>query len=669
MGRFLLFGFKNSSGQYLWAKIQWKELPANFLNGNDQILSDRKNIFTGGTPTQDKAHIIINTQNFGCTTTPNISNTATPGTAFTKKENHFFYSGFANNTTTTISMKYNDCAGTNANSPGQLRSVGIVKTASAVAPVTLLSATDRGCVNGKRKIEIALQGGTGVYEMNQPGEVTFINGVQYDKYVLLDTIFGRNYLLLDPGTTSIKVRDARVYDQLTGVNDPVNGQDAMFTLLPQISNLGAAGYYTIPITSVASCTTPATTCYRLYVANYASSGDYRPITLNSSGNVLNLNSAGDNTNNSIWKVERVDGTYSKIVSATNNNIAITIENGTAGQDNIVNVATYTGAGSQKWLINQDPYNNNFLRSSLNNAFFVGGGNGAYGGGDTDPNTKDLKLKSDTYWGANKWVMQAVGCPVATCYRLYVANYASSGDYRPITLNSSGNVLNLNSAGDNTNNSIWKVEPVDGTYSKIVSATNNNIAITIENGTAGQDNIVNVATYTGAGSQKWLINQDPYNNNFLRSSLNNSFFVGGGNGAYGGGDTDPNTKDLKLKSDTYWGANKWVMQTVGCPAPASVRVPVNSSFTDIQAVKQETGVFISPNPVNKELNFAYTSHNQNSFVRVAVYDVFGKNHVSVLQPKKGSTLNGTISVYGLVPGNYTLMITEGEKVTSKKFIKQ
>jgi len=163
---------------------------------------------------------------------------------------------------------------------------------------------------------------------------------------------------------------------------------------------------------------------------------------------------------------------------------------------------------------------------------------------------------------NQTVDVSVGCGT-DCYRFYIAS-AHAGTpsvFKPITL--TGNVLNV-SDGDLSDNSKWK-KVVDGGYSKLVSVTNENIAISIESGSAYDGAVVNVAPYSGASSQKWSIEQSPGQIYFfIKSSLNSNLFIGGSTGSWDAGDGDPNTKDLKLKSDTGWGANKWFMESVACP---------------------------------------------------------------------------------------------------------
>lgn len=488
---------------------------------------------------------------------------------------------------------------------------------------------------------------------------------------------------------------------------------------------------------VAVCNPPVSSCYRFYIAGFHSSNDFRPITL--SGNILNLPSNGDNTNNSIWKKVQ-DGAYSKLVSVTNENTAITIENGAAGYDAVVNVANYTGAGSQKWSIEQSsgqPYY--FIKSSLNTGFFIGGGNGAWDGGDTDMGTKDLKLKSDAGWGGNKWYMESVTCPTtcssptltisangstslcggglvslstsgcsggtinwsnggtgtgtsvsaagsytatctlpgctpggpsnsitvtncnpSPCYRLYIAGYHSSNDFRPITL--TGSVLNIPSNGDNTNNSIWKIVQ-DGAYSKLVSVTNENTAITIENGVASFDAVVNVASYTGAGSQKWSIEQSPGQSYyFIKSSLNTGLFIGGGNGAWDGGDADSNTKDLKLKNDTGWGGNKWFMQSVTCPNGR-----ISAEYVGDNAEEVATKTVVSPNPTEGIVKVKYYLAKQAK-VFFSLTDNLGKAvYAKQIESKAGENY-AEFDLKNSPAGVYYLNLRSVQKTETVKVVK-
>lgn len=482
---------------------------------------------------------------------------------------------------------------------------------------------------------------------------------------------------------------------------------------------------------------PLSSCYRFYIAGFHSSNDFRPITL--SGSILNLPSNGDNSNNSIWKKVQ-DGAYSKLVSVTNENTAITIESGSASFEAVVNVAAYTGAGSQKWSIEQSsgqPYY--FIKSSLNTGLFIGGGNGSWDGGDTDPNSKDLKLKSDASWGGNKWYMQSVTCPTtcssptltitangstslcggglvslstsgcsggtinwsnggtgtgttvsaagsytatctlsgctqsspsnaitvttcnpSPCYRFYIAGYHSSNDFRPITL--SGSVLNIPSNGDNTNNSIWK-KIEDGAYSKLVSVTNENTAITIEGGSASFDAIVNVASYTGAGSQKWQFEQaSGQSYHFIKSSLNAGLFIGGGNGAWDGGDADPNTKDLKLKSDASWGGNKWYMQSVTCPNGR-----ISAEYVASNVDEGSTKTVVSPNPTDGIIKVKYHLTGQAT-VFFSFTDNLGKTILTKQVESKAGSNQTEFDLKNNPAGIYYLNLRSVQKTETVKVVK-
>lgn len=507
LGENMLIGFvrdNNGAKECLYVTKKWKDLSSatsnpNFANYNDKILADR--ILVGST---NKAHVIINTQNTGCGgTTPSISHTESPmPSGVAQKVNHFLYTGLQNGNT-NITLKYLNCSGgpvggATGGNPGTV----IIGKGGTIQPVSIASTTDLGCVGNKRKIKFNFTGGTGVYEMNQPGQRTYFDGIGLlDEFALVDNsgVFGKDFLLLDAGAQTIKVRDAQKYDEVTGIGDPANGDDAMRLVLPQMVNRN----YTLSVNVPSCITTPSLS------ANLTS------ITLPSSGTGQSLIVTGQNLTGS-WTI------------STNGNTWITPSVSTGGNGN----TTLS------------------ISATVNTSSTTRGGSITISGGGASSVTIPVSQN---------------GTVNGNCYRLQVANYASSGQYKPITLN--GSILNLNDLGDNTSNSIWKTALVDGINSKIVSATNENIAITIEGSTVAFDNIVNVANYTGAGNQKWLINQDAYGNYYLRSSLNNSLFIGGASGQYGGGDADPNTKDLKLKSDLNWGANKWVMQSVTCPVPS------------------------------------------------------------------------------------------------------
>jgi NPCBM/NEW2 domain/Putative binding domain, N-terminal/Secretion system C-terminal sorting domain len=340
MGENLLIGFArtNSGGtrECLYVTKKWKELPANFTNGNDVIISDRNLIYSN---TQNKAHVILNTQNTGCSVTPVVSFSESPTPPSVRpqpgnpgKVNHFFYNGFASGAT-VVTLQYTNCDGTAANGPGSPKTTTITRSSATVSSV-VASPTFDPCINGIRKVTLNLSGGTGVYEMNIPNEKTKIyDGAIIDKYTFVDdlNIFGRNYLQLSAGTTqTIKVRDARIYDVITGAGDPVPQQDYMNTLLPAVAN----NYYPITI-NVPACNVATLTATNPTL--FGSNASNQNITVTASNLSPNSWSASNNGNTwiTVSPSSGVSGatpmtiSVSANTSATQRNGSITISGGGA----------------------------------------------------------------------------------------------------------------------------------------------------------------------------------------------------------------------------------------------------------------------------------------------------------------------------------------------------
>ena len=568
LGKFFLVGVK-VNGVYYWGKVLWKVVPTTGFTQN-LTFSDRAIIGNG----VNKAHLVHQTQSTECRNcginpstrvTPVVSRQSNNPNLVLKTPqdapNHFLFSNFTN-LSESISLKYDNCSGAtngvqigNPSTQGTASAVSIQKQSGALSKVELdCQNTIIGSCNSngtKRQVFLKLNGGSGIYEVNPNGQQVDISDPQLntpeliDEYVLLrsDGLFGTPSIELAPGNNIIKVRDAQIYDIITGTGSPTNGEQIESTLrsvknLLQQGDIQQGGYYTVNI-NVPACAVSTFQCNTPTIATNTTS--------------LNFTSSASN----------------QALTVTGSNLTGTWSAATTNSWITFNPASPTGGnGATSFTINV----------SANTASTSRSGSVTISGGGATSITINVSQS---------------GVSTSSCYRLNVANFASGNDFRPITLNN--NILNLNSAGDNTNNSIWKVVPDNG-YSKIVSVTNENTAITIEGGSAAFNNIVNVASYTGASSQKWLINQDAYGNNYLRSSLNTSLFIGGGNGAYGGGDSDPNTKDLKLKNDASWGANKWVMQSVTCPISCILSSPTsvtaNPSTISVSGTSQLSGTCTS-----------------------------------------------------------------------------
>jgi alpha-L-fucosidase len=93
------------------------------------------------------------------------------------------------------------------------------------------------------------------------------------------------------------------------------------------------------------------------------------------------------------------------------------------------------------------------------------------------------------------------------------------------------------------------------------------------------------------------------------------------------------------------------------------LPEASSSTDAnQEIKDEYHVSLFPNPAEGILNIKQTG---NLTLDIAVYNILGQNVLN----QKVYGMTAALDVSGLSPGIYTIKISDGERVSTEKFIKK
>ncbi|MES2764140.1 MAG: T9SS type A sorting domain-containing protein [Bacteroidota bacterium] len=88
----------------------------------------------------------------------------------------------------------------------------------------------------------------------------------------------------------------------------------------------------------------------------------------------------------------------------------------------------------------------------------------------------------------------------------------------------------------------------------------------------------------------------------------------------------------------------------------------NSTTGIQSYNQLSNVMVSPNPATSELFIGSGSH----FGKVSIVDALGK---TVLTHDANYAAQTTINISSLSKGVYFLQVNDGNRVTTKKFIKE
>jgi hypothetical protein len=75
----------------------------------------------------------------------------------------------------------------------------------------------------------------------------------------------------------------------------------------------------------------------------------------------------------------------------------------------------------------------------------------------------------------------------------------------------------------------------------------------------------------------------------------------------------------------------------------------------------------PNPANESITLT-VSQQTSSTLRIMIYDVLGNLLKVVETEKTKSHLQQKIDLYGLVPGSYVLLLTDGKSMGRQLFIK-
>lgn len=112
------------------------------------------------------------------------------------------------------------------------------------------------------------------------------------------------------------------------------------------------------------------------------------------------------------------------------------------------------------------------------------------------------------------------------------------------------------------------------------------------------------------------------------------------------------------------ANVIITTNVGPFPPASVKwfLTVNpAGTTGIQSINATTNFYIAPNPVSSELFISSDSH----FGKIQVIDALGK---TVLSVDANYATQTSINVSSLTKGIYFIQANDGERIMTKKFIK-